>query len=333
LAWHFNLIGKLDEAERYGLQALDMRIALFGEVHPRVVSTMGELGDIYFDQGKWAQAEATATRALAISEQVFEPGNRFIAYQRFFVARARHATGDLQGARELYAEVIEEGKRALGPDHPVVARRLKAYARCLLDLGVYQQAEAGLRDAIAILEQNADGPSSRLEEAETLLADTLLRSGRLSEAEQLLGPDPAVGDSEERQLLRARLALIQGDAVRAEKATVALLQKLASTQGPHLPLLPQVLHLNGQAQIATGRAAPEDSLLRAMAIYAGSWSENYWRRDLVRVDLGVALVNNGDLEGGRSHLVESVAGLERKLGLDHPETRRAVSLLEAFEST
>ena len=331
LAWHFNLIGKLDQAERYALQALDMRIELLGEVHPRVVSTMGELSDIYFDQARWEESEAAAARALELSEQIFEPGHRTIAYELNFVARARYVLGDLRGASERFEKAIEYGKLTLGPEHPTVGTRLKAHARCLLDLGQFQQAEAALRVSRAIFEKHADGPPTRLAEAETLLADTFLRSGRLDEASELLGSGTSLGASPERQLLRARLILAQGGAARAEQLTTTLLQDLETTEGHHLPLLPEVLHVQGVSRIASGRAeAAVEPLQRALAIYAEWWNEDYWRADLVSVDLGAALISNGDSVEGRSLLANSVAGLGRKLGVDHPDTGRAVSLLEEF---
>ena len=328
LAWHYNLVGNPDEAERYGQQALDMRIALFGEAHPRVASTMGEMADIYYDQGRWAASEAIALRALAIAEQIFEPGNRVIAYERNFVARARHAMGDLHSARQLYAQVVEEGRQTLGPDEPVVGTRLKAYARCLLDLGEYEEAETALGDAQAVFEKNADGPPTRLEETQTLLADTWFRSGRLEAASDLLGSG-SEGDSQERRLLRARMALAGGDANRAEQLTDDLLREFERTEGNHLPLLPEILQVNGQSQMTTGRSiAAIDTLGKALKIYEDSWDTDYWRADLVRVDLGMALANSGDVSGGLKLLAEAVASLERKFGIDHPDARHALSLLD-----
>ena len=295
LAWHFNLVGNLAEAERYALQALDMRRAIYGEVHPRVVSTLGELSDIYYDQGRWEESEASAARALELSEQIFEPGHRTTAYELNFVARARYILGDLRGASERFQKAIEYGKLTLGPEHPAVGLRLTSYARCLLDLGQYEEAEAALRESRAIFEKHPDGPPTQMAEAETLLADTFLRSGRLDEASLILDSATSIGASPERQLLRARLLLAQGDAVQAEQVTVTMLQDLDTTEGHHLPLLPEVLHVQGMSRVASGRAeAAVEPLQKALSIYTDWWSEDYWRADLVRVDLSVALDRSGD---------------------------------------
>jgi serine/threonine protein kinase/Flp pilus assembly protein TadD len=334
LAWHFNLVGNLAEAERYALQALDMRIALFGEVHPRVVSTMGELSDIYFDQARWKESEAAAARALELAEQIFEPGHRTIAYELYFVARARHVMGDLRGASEFFARAIEYGKVTLGSDHPTVGMRLMSYARCLLDLGQNEQAETALRESRAIFVKHTDGPPARLANVETLLADTLLRSGRLDDARQMLGAESSTGDSPERQLLRARLMLAQGDAAQAEELTVTVLQGLETTAGHHLPLLPEVLHVQGISRIAVGHLeGAVESLEKSLAIYSENWADDYWRAELVRADLGAALARVGDSAGGRLLLVSSAAALEQQLGPDHPETRRALAVLEEFDAS
>jgi tetratricopeptide (TPR) repeat protein len=248
-----------------------------------------------------------------------------------FLARARHVRGDLQSARALYVKLIADSKQTLGPEHPTVAIRLTAYARCLLDLGNYRQAETVLREALAILEVHADGPPGRIEQAEILLAQTLLITGRLDKASELLDPGHAVGESPERLLLRARLALAHGDAAQAEQLTTALLQELRNNAGHHLPLLPEILQVQGRSLIATGRTAEAvDVLQRALTIYTDWWNEDYWRADLVRADLGVALVRNGKPAEGRSLLARSAAGLGQKLGVNHPDTRRAVLLLEDF---
>jgi serine/threonine-protein kinase len=331
LAWHFNLVGNLAEAERYALQALDMRIALFGDVHPRVVSTLGELSDIYFDQARWKESEAAAAQALEIAEQIYEPGHRTIAYELNFVARARYLLGDLHGASERYKKAIEFGKLTLGPEHPTVGLRLSSYARCLLDLGQYQQTEAALLEAQAIFAKHDDGPPTRLEETETLLAAVLLRGGRLDDASQMLGSESFGGDSPERRLLRARLMLAQGDAVQAEQVTVMMLQDLENAEGHHLPILPEVLHVQGISRLASGQVeAAIESLEKSLAVYSENWADDYWRANLVRADLGAALVRGGDSAGGRSLLVSSAAALEQQLGPDHPETRHALAFVEEF---
>lgn len=340
LAWHFNRVGDLADAERYAQQALDMRIEIFGEVHPRVAATMRELAHIYFKQARWKDAERTAARSLAIAEQVFEAGHRAITYQMYFVAKVQHTRGDLRGASELFARVTALDRLTYGSEHPSTGINLKAHASSLLDLGHYQEAEAAIRESHVIFQKHTDGRPTRLEDAETLLANTLFRTGRLDEASELLGigtavsgggPDPE-DQSQERRLLRARLLLAYGDAAQAEQLTSSLLQELANTSGHHLPLMPQVLHVQGKSQIATGRvAAAVDVLNRALALYEEWWDEDYWRANLVLADLGLALAQNGDSAQGRTHLAHSVAGLERELGPNHPDTRRAMSLLQQID--
>ena len=88
------------------------------------------------------------------------------------------------------------------------------------------------------------------------------------------------------------------------------------------------------SRIAAGGAeAAIEPLQKALAIYADWWPEDYWRADLVRVDLGAALVRSGDPATGRSHLAKSADSLEWKLGADHPETRRAMAFLEEFDAS
>ena len=342
LAWHFSRVGDLAEAEHYAQQALDMRIEIFGEVHPRVAATIGELTHIYYKQARWEDAERTAARSLAIAEQVFDAGHKAVTYQMYSVAIVQHTRGNLRGASELFRKVTAFDRLTYGSEDPNTGFNLKAHAKTLLDLGHYQEAEAALRESRTIFLNATDGRPTQLEDTETLLAYTLLRTGRLGEASELLGirttgtdsgPDPD-DQSQERRLLHARRLLAHGDAAQAEQLSSSLLQEFAVTSGHHLPLMPQVLHVHGKSQIATGRvAAAVDVLNKALALYEEWWDEGYWRANLVRADLGIALAQNGDTAQGRTLLAHSVAGLKQDLGADHPDTRRAMSLLQQIEAS
>jgi serine/threonine protein kinase len=288
LAWFYSKSVNLDEAERYSKLALDMRIELFGEVHPRVARTMSNLANTYFDQARWEDAQKLSAHSLAITEQVFESGHPDIVYGMYFLARARHLNGDLQGASELFARVVAAERQIFGPLHREVGVSLKMYASTLLDLGRLQQAETALRESLTILLPLGGRSTAAVDDAEALLAQTLIREGNLDEASEMLGEIPD-DETPQRRLVRAQLLLAKGDAAAAEQVTGALLQEFADTPGHHLPLLPQILEVQGKAQIARNdKTAAMDTLTRALAIYAKSWDEGYWRADLVRADLAIA---------------------------------------------
>jgi Flp pilus assembly protein TadD len=67
--------------------------------------------------------------------------------------------GDRAGAEQFYRRALEIDVRALGPQHPQVARDLNNLASQLFRNGDYSGAEQFIRQAIAI-DEKALGPTS-----------------------------------------------------------------------------------------------------------------------------------------------------------------------------
>ncbi len=194
-------------------QALEEREKQFGPDHPRVASSMRDLGLFLRNHKQQAAAEPYFRRALAIDERtlgpdaevtgedienlasVLPPSEALPLYRRAAEHRdaalaarnlaklASHevAQGNGDAAAVLYRRALAKEDAVSGPAHPRIATRLNDLALLLPP----QEAEPLLRRARDI-QQNAFGPRHP-ETAVTLnnLANVLLATGRIREAEAL----------------------------------------------------------------------------------------------------------------------------------------------------
>ena len=60
-------------------KALSIEENVFGKDHPRVATTLNNLGWLYFKQSRYADAEPLARRAIQIVESQFGPNHPVVA--------------------------------------------------------------------------------------------------------------------------------------------------------------------------------------------------------------------------------------------------------------
>jgi len=188
LAWRHSR-GDLAQAEQYAIEAVAMREAVYGAVHPRVASSVSLLSRIYLARDKTDDAEREARRSVAIAEQIFDEGHPDLTFPMYELASVLYDKGELAEARDLFAQIVAWEKVSLGEDSYDYGMSLKAYANVLADLGEYGEAEALLRQSLAIFEAGPDSVRRAWHTALVAIADVMTSTGRFGEAARLLDAD------------------------------------------------------------------------------------------------------------------------------------------------
>lgn len=336
LAWHFSRSDDLALAQQYASEAVAMREAVYGEVHPRVASSSSLLARIYQARGDLDAAERMARKSVAIALQIFDGGHPDLSYPMYELASVLHEKGVLREAADLFAQIVDWERASLGEDNHDFAMSLKAHADVLFDLGEYVDAERLFRQSLSIFESLPEGSRRGLHAAMLAVADVLVATGRLDEAEAILGADLERMDEsfdtpylKRLQLLGiARLNLARGRASDAQRALddyfamPSTPQDALSSDAHELLSLQAEIHL---AAVQANLAVP--LLVRAIEILVQRRGDGHWQVGVTRSKLGQALLDDGDFDAGVSELRAAFELLQKAVGDAHPETRSAARAL------
>ncbi|EDO03050.1 hypothetical protein SS1G_05528 [Sclerotinia sclerotiorum 1980 UF-70] len=124
LYWEFHNLGvlysdqgKLAEAEKMYLRALEGKEKALGPDHTSTLDTVNNLGNLYSDQGKLAEAEKMYLRALEGKEKALGPDHTSTLDTVHNLGHLYSDQGKLAEAEMMYLRALEGKEKALGPDH------------------------------------------------------------------------------------------------------------------------------------------------------------------------------------------------------------------------
>jgi tetratricopeptide (TPR) repeat protein len=132
--------GHYADAEESFLSALEAA-EKFGPEDTRLATTLNDLAAVYYNQGKYAQAEPLYKRALAIKEKALGPEHPVVATSLNNLAALYDTQGKYAQAEPLYKRALAILEKALGPEHPHVATSLENYATLLRNTKRVAEAE------------------------------------------------------------------------------------------------------------------------------------------------------------------------------------------------
>ena len=137
----FHYQGQWKEAERFLVQATEMRKELLGEEHPETLTSMANLASTYWNQGRWKEAEELCVQVMETSSKVLgkehpstlgSMNNRMTTYMN---------QGRWKDAEELGVRVMETRKRVLGEEHPDTLTSMTNLASIYRNQGRWKDAE------------------------------------------------------------------------------------------------------------------------------------------------------------------------------------------------
>lgn len=206
------------EAEKYGEHDKELRLAI----------TLNELGLVYLEEDKPAEAEKLFKRALAMRENVQGANHIDVAAQLDNLAAACDAKGTCGEAKTYCERALEIRKKSLGPDSPAVATTLNNLAALCDTEGQCDHAEALLKEALAIDEKKVGSDSAAVAADLTNLAGLYVKQGKYVQAEPLAkralairqktakANDPALADARKNyETVKSKLG--QGQKLEAGK--------------------------------------------------------------------------------------------------------------------
>ncbi|VVA32864.1 PREDICTED: kinesin [Prunus dulcis] len=173
--------GKLEEAEKLFLLALQEAKEGFGERDPHVASACNNLAELYRVNKAYNKAEPLYLDAISILEESFGPedirvGSAFHNLGQFYIVQRK-----LEEARVSY----EIKARVLGLNHTDYADTMYHLGTVLQLQGKGKDSEALIQDSIRILEDGGQGESIMCVKRMRYLAQIYMKSNRLEEAEKV----------------------------------------------------------------------------------------------------------------------------------------------------
>lgn len=105
----------------------------------------------------WAENDFDAARrdydeALAIYDQVLEPGHPEVSYVVNSLAILNYNLGDYEAARPLLERELANLERTLGPEHPHTASIMNNLGLLLLDMGLVDEAAPRIEESLRVRE-------------------------------------------------------------------------------------------------------------------------------------------------------------------------------------
>ncbi|KAK9272603.1 hypothetical protein L1049_002977 [Liquidambar formosana] len=179
------LQGKLEEAEKFFLSALQEAKEGFGERDPHAASACNNLAELYRIKKEFDKAEPLYLEAINILEESYGPedirvGVAFHNLGQFYLMQRK-----LEEACVFYERALKIKGCVLGHGHTDYADTMYHLGTVLYLQGGEKDAEALIQDSIRILEEAGQGNSIICIRRLRYLAQIYLKSNRLAEAENV----------------------------------------------------------------------------------------------------------------------------------------------------
>ncbi len=115
-------------AEPLYLRALEINVKTLGHNHPYTARTLSNLAELYFNQGRYDEAEKRTEQAFAIRNRIGGPSPTDVAQSLYDIARMHYARGHNELAELFYQYTLALDERALGLADPRTVMVMKRYA-------------------------------------------------------------------------------------------------------------------------------------------------------------------------------------------------------------
>jgi tetratricopeptide (TPR) repeat protein len=185
VAGFFSYGGQWKDAERFQLEAVELREEVLGSEHPSTLAIMANLASTYRNQGRWEEAEKLGVQVMEMSKTKLGADHPDTLTSMANLASTYRDQGRWNEAEALGVQVMEMSKTKLGADHPDMLTSMANLASTYRDQGRWKEAEA-LEVQVMETRKRVLGK----EHPDTLtstanLASTYRNQGRWKEAEAL----------------------------------------------------------------------------------------------------------------------------------------------------
>jgi len=144
------LKSKLPEAEKWLLEARDIRAEVLGREHPLYATVLGRLAELYRRLGNYEKAEPLYLEALAIYEKVLGKEHADYATDLGNLGNLYLSMGRFEKAEPIYLEAKDRREKVFGKEHRLYAGIVSNLAVLYTEMGNYEKAEIFYIEAISI---------------------------------------------------------------------------------------------------------------------------------------------------------------------------------------
>ncbi|RYP46519.1 hypothetical protein DL768_007291 [Monosporascus sp. mg162] len=176
----YKIQGKLDEAEKMCMRALQAFEEVLGPKHTSTLAAVDNLGDLYNIQGKLVEAEKMHMRALQGYEEALGPKHISTLRTVYNMGNLYRNQGKLGEAEKMYMRALQGREEALGPKHTSTLDTVN-------NLGVLYKNQGKLGEAEKMYMQALQGYEEALGPKHTSTLSTVNNLGNLYKNQGKLG--------------------------------------------------------------------------------------------------------------------------------------------------
>ncbi|XP_024538338.1 nephrocystin-3 [Selaginella moellendorffii] len=177
--------GRLDEAEKYLVKAIDHAKKGFGEEDAHVATSFNNLAELYRLKKEYKKAEPLYLDAISLLEQSMGPEHPSVGFALHNLGGFYLLQDNFPKAIEYYERALKIKGRGLGLNHPEYANTMFHLGKAMQLTGKPTEAETLIRHSIQILEDGGYGQSQSAIRRMVVLAEILTQTNQLQEAENL----------------------------------------------------------------------------------------------------------------------------------------------------
>jgi tetratricopeptide (TPR) repeat protein len=145
--------GDILEAEKWYLEAIDIREKVLGKEHPLYAATLVNLANLYRYLNNYKKAEPLYLEAKDIRDKMLGVEHPHYAASLNNLAILYWYMGNFEKAEPLYLEAKAIREKVLGVEHPDYAASLSNLALLYKSMGIYEKAEPLFLEATIIQEK------------------------------------------------------------------------------------------------------------------------------------------------------------------------------------
>jgi tetratricopeptide (TPR) repeat protein len=297
--------GKLAEAEKMYIRALQGKEEVLGPDHTSTLDTVNNLGTLYKKQSKLAEAEKMYIRALQGNEEALGPDHTSTLLTVNNLGTLYKNQGKLAEAEKMYIRALQGNEEALGPDHTSTLDTVN-------NLGILYADQGKLAEAEKMYIRALQGCEEALGPDHTSTLDTVNNLG-------ILYAD-------------------QGKLAEAEKMYIRALQGCEEALGPdHTSTLDTVNNLSILYKNQGKLAEAEKMYIRALQGYKKAVGADNIMTFIPALNttfnLGSLFEHRLDIVNARMMYSKALIGYEKVGGPNHPMSQRTQSKLQALDTT
>jgi tetratricopeptide (TPR) repeat protein len=287
LAMAHQFLGHFDRAEPLYLESKSISEALGQSGRPLLGYTLDALGQLRFEQERWAEAADWLNQAIGVCTRALSEEDSCTLNAKRHLGELYSMQGQMEEAQALLLQVIDAAHRSKSPLGLLLPTALRDQAYIYALRGQYRKAEPMLKEALEL--SNRSGLET------STLADNLLPMGRLYR--------------------------MQNDLARAEP----LLDKATRIyEKANDPCLAHALHELGLLALAEGKyATARQRIERSISIYQKYLGVDHINIAFARVGLAETYLGEHNYTEAESLIQQAIAKEKKFLNESHYELARA----------